>query len=362
MKARGVRASLARRIRRPGPWFGFTAFAAVYMATDYFSDAYGGLHGLMLAEKFYGPLTLAWCFTFLSPVPWQWSGHPRRSPGMPRGTFQALLFCEGLILGLILLSAAAYWQAGRSFPWRSYLLTNLGLAGALMMIFGRIQSTREAEEMEKLEARSEARAAQTRLLQSQLHPHVLFNALNGLAELIRKDPPRAEHSVKALSDLLRRLLVASEESLVPLVSERRMVEDYLDIEAMRLGDRLQIAWEWADSLDEVRVIPLLVQPLVENAIKHGISPHIEGGRLVVRAATEAGGLLLEVRNTGEGLRSASPGGTGIGMKNLAARLALAYREEARFSLEPEADWVVARIWISMSELRPSEVSDARGAG
>ena len=360
MTIKQTMAALALRLRRPGPWIGFGLFTTVYFGTDFFSHAYKGLNGILLAEKFYGPASLAWVFTFLSPMPWQWSGARSRPPTFARGAIQSLVCCEGSIFTLICFSWLANHYSGTRFEWASYSMTNLGLGGTLMMTFGRLQANREAEETEKREARSEARAAQTRLLQSQLHPHVLFNALNGLAELIRKDPVKAENSVKSLSDLLRRLLVASEESLVPLASERRMVEDYLDIEAMRLGDRLEVQWDWDASLDGLRVIPLLIQPLVENAIKHGISPHIDGGRLLIRASGMEEALRVEVRNSGMGLRPEAPGTGGIGMKNLAARLALAYGEQARFSLESEADWVVSRISISMAELGSLEVSEARG--
>jgi sensor histidine kinase YesM len=360
--ARDIAKKFKLRLGRSGPWIGlglgYLAYEGIQVASPYFRT----LKGLLVVESFVGPALLFWTITFLSPVPWQWSGRSSARPSFWRGAVQSLFLSQLTIGLLVALSWMVYSTSGQRFPWASYLATNLGLYGALMITLGGIQASREAEAEAKMEARSEARAAQTRLLQSQLHPHVLFNALNGLAELIRKDPPRAEHSVKALSDLLRRLLVASEESRVPLSDERTMVEDYLEIEAMRLGDRLQLAWDWDSGLDGTRVIPLLIQPLVENAIKHGVAPHIEGGRLEIRAAREDAGLVLEVRNTGEGLRASDPGRRGIGMKNLASRLALAYGEGARFTLESQGDWVVARIWISMAELRDAEDPHARGAG
>lgn len=357
-----VSRALVQRLRRPAPWLGYALFVAVYFI---FQGSAGLLQGstlpILLAETL-GAATMFWAITFLAPIPWQWSGRGSRRPSFPRGCLQSFLFCEALLGALVLLTALAYRLSGKPFPWLGYAGPNMGLGGALMILLGSLQARREAEEADKHEARSEARAAQTRLLQSQLHPHVLFNALNGLAELIRKDPGQAEASVKSLSDLLRRLLVASEESRVDLAGERKMVEDYLDIEGMRLGDRLSVAWDWDPSLDAVQVIPLLVQPLVENAIKHGISPHLEGGRLGIRAAREAEGLLLEVRNTGMELRPAAPGRQGIGMKNLRSRLDLAYGDRASFTLGAEGGWVVARISISMAELAEGEVSHARGPG
>lgn len=354
--------ALQGRLRRAGPWTGAVVAYLVYQAVQGYSGYFTALQGLMFLEALVGPFLLFWTIAFLGPVPWQWNGRRAALPQFARGVVQSVVFTEVTIFLLICVSWLLYRAAGRPFLWAAYMLTNLGLYAAVMVTIGSIQASREAESEAKLEARVEARTAQTRLLQSQLHPHVLFNALNGLAELIRKDPVRAEHSVKALSDLLRRLLVASEESRVELSSERSMVEDYLEIEALRLGDRLTLRWHWDRSVDGILVIPLLVQPLVENAIKHGISPQIEGGVLEVRATRQDEGLLLEVRNTGAGLKASDPLRQGIGMKNLASRLSLAYGDAARSSLESQGDWVVARIWISMAALRTSEASHARGPG
>jgi two-component sensor histidine kinase len=354
--------ALVQRLKRPTIMWAVLVFYLLYIAVDA-PRWFGHLkHPAAWVETFVTPLLLFASFAWLAPMPWQWDGRSEGRPSLRRGTIQAFLFIEALLGFQIWITVLIYRWMGKAIPLQSYLTQNLAVTAPLMMIFGCLVAIREAEESDKHNARSEARTAQTRLLQSQLHPHALFNALNGLAELIRKDPVKAENSVKSLSDLLRRLLVASEQGLVPLASERSMVEDYLDIEAMRLGDRLEIEWDWDPGLDGLRVIPLLVQPLVENAIKHGISPHIEGGRLLIRTARTEDAISVEVRNSGMALRPAPPGGGGIGMKNLAARLALAYGDKARFSLVSEADWVVARISISMSELRASEVSDARSAG
>ena len=354
--------ALLKRLKRPTIAWAFLVFYLLYVGVDAFRW-FGNLrHPADWIESFVAPVFLFATFAWLAPVPWQWSGKRGGRVSLLRGTIQSVVFLELLILPQLWLTHLLYRWKAQALPLWSYVAQNMVVTTALMIIFGCLIAIREAEEAEKHGARAEARAAQTRLLQSQLHPHVLFNALNGLAELIRKDPVKAENSVKSLSDLLRRLLVASEESLVPLASERRMVEDYLDIEAMRLGDRLEIQWDWDASLDDLQVVPLLIQPLVENAIKHGISPHIQGGRLVIRTSRTEESVRIEVRNSGMGLRPEAPGTGGIGMKNLAARLALAYGEQARFSLESEAGWVVARIWISMSELRASEVSYASGPG
>lgn len=169
-----------------------------------------------------------------------------------------------------------------------------------------------------------------RLLHSQIHPHVLFNSLNGLVELIEKDPVQATRQAQALARLLRKLLDASEEAMLFLQEERALVEDYLALESMRLGERLSCVWRWDPALDLHPVLPLLLQPLVENAIKHGIAPCVAGGRVEISARAEGPLLILEVLNTGAPYRPR--GETGMGLRNLAARLELAYGGHASLTL------------------------------
>ena len=194
---------------------------------------------------------------------------------------------------------------------------------------------------------TEAQIAKTRLLQSQIHPHVLFNALNGLAELVHKDPRAAELAIHHLSDLLRRILRASEHATFPLREERCLVRDYLAIESMRLGDRLRLTWEWDDSLDDFEIPPLLLQPLVENAIKHGIAPSLEGGDLIVRAKESGGLISFQIWNSGEPFLPKRQS-HGVGVKNLRARLALAYGDDARFSLGASDGGTLAMIDLKVS--------------
>ncbi|HEY3272001.1 MAG TPA: histidine kinase, partial [Geothrix sp.] len=179
---------------------------------------------------------------------------------------------------------------------------------------------------------------------SQIHPHVLFNALNGLAELVHKDAKAAETAIRHLSDLLRRILVASEHVRLPLGEERKIVADFLALEAIRLGDRLRVVWEWDEALDSIELPPLLLQPLVENAIKHGIAPSIPGGDLILRARAKDGGIFLEVWNSGQPFPVNGNGsGIGIGVKNLRSRLALHFGSGARLSIGPSGQGTLACI-------------------
>ncbi len=207
-------------------------------------------------------------------------------------------------------------------------------------VIGLLIANREREEMEKQLAKSEAQEAQTRLLQSQLHPHVLFNSLNGLLELVHKDPNAAETCIRNMSDLLRKLLQASEQSFFRLDQERQLVGHYLAMEGLRLGNRLTVVWEWAEGIDDLLVPPLMLQPLVENALKHGIAPHVEGGQVRIRAWVDGRLLHLEVWNTGEAPLPSPRSGT-VGVKNLKSRLKLAFGAKAHYTLVREGVWTKA---------------------
>jgi LytS/YehU family sensor histidine kinase len=211
----------------------------------------------------------------------------------------------------------------------------------MILVGGLVAARARSEELLEASA-AEAQVAKNRLLQSQIHPHVLFNALNGLAELVYKNPKAAERAIQHLSDLLRRIMRASEFMRLPLGEERKIVSDFLALEAIRLGDRLRVVWEWDQGLDAIEVPPLLLQPLVENAIKHGIAPSIPGGDLVLRARAQDGAIVLEVWNSGAPFREHADAG-GIGVKNLCSRLAMHFGAGATFSIGPSEGGTLACI-------------------
>ncbi len=196
---------------------------------------------------------------------------------------------------------------------------------------------------------AEAQVAKNRLLQSQIHPHVLFNALNGLVELIHKNPKDAELAVRHLSDLLRRIMRASEHMRLPLGEERKIVADFLALEAIRLETRLRVIWEWDEGLDSIEVPPLLLQPLVENAIKHGISPSLPGGELILRTRSQGGTIFLEVWNSGAPFLNDEEE-RGIGVRNLRSRLALHFGTGASFSIGPSSHGTLASIRLKESQV------------
>ncbi len=186
-------------------------------------------------------------------------------------------------------------------------------------------------------AQAERLAAEQRLklLASQLEPHMLFNTLANLRALIGTDPPRATAMLDRLILFLRATLDASRASTHPLADEFARLADYLALMQVRMGARLQTRLTLPDALAALPVPTLLLQPLVENAIKHGLEPHVQGGRIDVSAAHEGGRLVLRVRDTGAGLAPvAAQSGSGFGLEQVRERLAALYGPAASLELTP----------------------------
>lgn len=187
------------------------------------------------------------------------------------------------------------------------------------------------EQTEKAALRTQLVEAQLGALRMQLQPHFLFNSLNGVAMLIRSgDPERAVEMIALLGEVLRGLLRTSSDLEAPLASELQLLRTYLEIEQIRFGDRLRVAWQVDDPVTGALVPPLILQPVVENALRHGLWPRTEGGALTIAARRAGAALELEVTDQGVGL---APGfdpdrSTGVGLANVRARLARMYGADA----------------------------------
>jgi signal transduction histidine kinase len=182
-------------------------------------------------------------------------------------------------------------------------------------------------------ARAEAQLAGARLaaLQAQMNPHFLFNALNTVASLAGRDPRAAEAMVENLSDVLRMTLERSQSANGTLADEVAFVRAYLSVEAQRFGDRLLVEWAIAPETLDASMPPLSIQPLVENALKHGIGPRREGGRVAIRAARDEGRLRVSVIDSGDGFAARFQEGTGLG--NLRTRLDVMYGSAASLAID-----------------------------
>ena len=198
-----------------------------------------------------------------------------------------------------------------------------------------------------------AAESQLKMLESQLEPHMLFNTLANLRVLIGIDPPRAQAMLDRMIAFLRATLEASRTGSHPLSSEFERIADYLDMMQVRMGPRLHFQLDLPESLATLPVPPLLLQPLVENAIKHGLEPKVQGGKIEVTATCEDDILLLVVRDTGAGLGMLSTDGTKFGLQQVRERIGALYGNAATLELlaaNDEAGGTLARIRLPMSRL------------
>jgi signal transduction histidine kinase len=239
---------------------------------------------------------------------------------------------------------------GRAYPSALNYILVFGVNMALFqVIFARRTSLRQ--ELQLSEARSAAQQAQLAALRYQLNPHFLFNALNSISALIvTRRNEDAEQMTDKLSSFLRSSLNADPGELVPLDEELALTEEYLDIESVRFGERLNVSVDCSPVASDVLVPSFLVQPLVENAIKHGVAPSRETITIDIRADVEDGELCITVANcmSEEGQHECHervPRRTGVGLVNVRRRLEAVYGKRATLAAEPMGSRYVATICI-----------------
>ena len=214
--------------------------------------------------------------------------------------------------------------------------SNLLIYAVLVGIVLGIDYYRKYRERELRTSQLETRLAEARLeaLRMQLHPHFLFNTLNGISALMHRDVEAADRMLARLSELLRLTLESGGEQEVSLKQELEFLSRYLEIEKVRFGDRLTVEMHVDPDTLDARVPNLILQPLVENAIRHGIGPWAEPGRIELRAERRDGRLRMEIADNGRGV----PGGDlerlseGVGLSNTRARLEQLYGEDQSFEL------------------------------
>jgi two-component system LytT family sensor kinase len=248
-----------------------------------------------------------------------------------------LMACMGLELGRVALALATKpkWLFAIDPHWNWWLV--LTVIAALMSVAAplkiwnntRIEMNLERHQQLLLKARMDA-------LSSQINPHFLFNTLNTVSALIRFDPDSARGVVLKLSNILRRLL-RKHETFVPLHEELQFIDDYLDIEVARFGrDNLDIVKDVDQATLEKFIPSMLLQPIVENSLKHGLAPKIEGGKIQLRTSTRDGRLHIEIEDNGVGISEEKMPHVyveGIGLSNVRERLRVLYGTDFELNIQ-----------------------------
>jgi two-component system, LytTR family, sensor kinase len=203
----------------------------------------------------------------------------------------------------------------------------------------------QKERENALQANFLADKAQLEVLRYQLNPHFLFNALNSIRASVDEDKTRAKQMITQLSEFLRHTLVSAEKKEIPLFEEIDAVKNYLAIEKIRFEDKLEIEYDIDENVRDFSVPCLLINPLVENAIKHGLLTSPKPLRIKISAKLNDGKLVLEVANTGTLNNLHDSNGTKIGLKNVRERLEKLFHEKSSFELAQKDECVVALIEI-----------------
>lgn len=268
------------------------------------------------------------------------------------------VFSLAYMVARALVAQVQYWASGQPVAFADafgFLLAktpylNLLVYWVILVVWHAFDYYRRYHERELRASELEKRLVEARLqaLQMQLNPHFLFNTLHAISALMHKDVEAADRMITRLSDLLRCALESSQEQEVPLRRELRFLQSYLEIEQTRFGERLQVRQDIAPDTLDAQVPNLILQPLVENAIKHGLAPKAGAGRIELSARQANGRLVLEVRDNGVGLPDDSPPEEGVGLSNTRARLEHLYGEEFRFGLTPATEGgLIVRVEIPL---------------
>ena len=241
---------------------------------------------------------------------------------------EAVQWGAGTGLGAVagLYGCAMLWMVGQAnpAPWVASAFTGALLAAALVAaLVWRARGIAPAA--------TQARLAE---LQARIRPHFLFNTLNSAIALVRAEPARAENLLEDLSDLFRHAL-AEQSDAVTLTQEIELAERYLAIEQVRFGNRLKVEWDLDDGVDHALLPPLLLQPLVENAVKHGVEPDPHGGRLRIRTYQRGSMACIDIDNTVPSGPVAPSAGHGIALANVRDRLRLLHDVHGRFDARPQ---------------------------
>jgi sensor histidine kinase YesM len=222
----------------------------------------------------------------------------------------------------------------------SVATTSVIISGILSSIFfwrereARAQAALEREQLRAERIEREATLANLRALQAQIEPHFLFNTLANVTSLVDRDPATAKRMLESFIRFLRASLAATRMETTTLGAEAELIAAYLDVLQIRMGSRLRYRIDVPADLESVTLAPMLLQPVVENAIRHGLEPKVDGGDLTFTARRNGGDVIIEIRDTGAGFASTTRGG--VGLTNLRDRLRGLYGERAALGIGEDA--------------------------
>jgi Histidine kinase len=363
-----ARSWVASDLRRVGPYWMqwlWTALFSVVLAVGFTVLGYllFGHRGAMTTPEgllvWYGK-NLVVCFTVagLIHLLYEGLGHLLGGPDAMAGwkDWQRSLFFGGVpMLGVTLgwplgvtLAGGDVWRWIGSEQGPRIVLFSASAALVLTFFFHHWFSAKARQ----YHAEQRATEAQLKLLQAQIEPHFLFNTLANVQSLMDHDLPRARQMLASFTDYLRASLGTLRRDDSSVADELELARSYLELLQARMDDRLRFAIDADDAARTVPLPPLLLQPLVENAVVHGLEPSIDGGRVTVTARLRGGRLLLEVHDDGRGPdapRAAARRGHGLALQNIRERLFARYGERARLSIEPAEPGTRARIELPLPE-------------
>lgn len=265
---------------------------------------------------------------------------------LPHMVAAVVTFCTVLLIALACMAGAQWLLSawGRTFDGWQLLETTLltAIPAGILLRYLYLQQQLRVQQKAELESRIQA-------LQSRIRPHFLFNSMNMIASLIGSDPEKAEKVVEDLADLFRYAL-ADSQTLVPLRDELSLCRRYLALESMRLGKRLKVEWQIGDYGDDVRIPCLTLQPVLENAIYHGIQLMVEGGTIKISVLREGDRLMIEVINPRSPVMDRHSGHR-VARKNINSRLEAYFGMSASVTGEESDSCYITRISYPVSALR-----------
>ncbi|MEJ6004945.1 histidine kinase [Paucibacter sp. AS339] len=315
-------------------------------------------------------LPLSLCFAVLLPS----AGHVSRALPLAQrslGLGLSLFMAAALLVALLWLAAGLLWgslltQLGEAWAanlWTMPLMLSvLALGGCLYFCallladaLSALRLSRQAQQSAE-QAQQRAREAELLMLRAQVNPHFLFNCLNSISALTSLDPAGARAMTLALAQYFRQTLSLSGQSQITLAQELAHCRCLLEIEQLRFGDKLTVELEVEAAAAEALLAPMLLQPLVENAVKHGVAQLLEGGRVQIRAGVRASWLWLSVENRCPEAGSSAPS-SGFGLDNVRRRLASLYGEQARLLERQTGDRFLVEITLPWRSSRDADGPD-----